>query len=232
MSSTRFIAGGFAALIAFTGLALAFSRPSSASPASSSESLARRLPVASFRVVERESGPTNYYRLFKDGDPPFIRAEYRPPFETTVLAVQVADADRAAARVLSWRWRAVTLPKGGNECQPGKGDSAAVIYASWRRGLRWYTLKYVWSAVAAKGAVCDTKSNPFVAQKTVVLQTGGSLNVWKTERIDLKAEFRKHFEGGDASASVPDFLGVGIMTDGDQTQSDSSADYADFVLER
>ncbi|HET7538365.1 MAG TPA: DUF3047 domain-containing protein [Polyangiaceae bacterium] len=228
MASTRFIAGGFATLSALLALWLALSSES----ARAAEQGGRRLPVAAFRVVERESGPTNYYRLVKDADPPFIRAEYHPPYETTVLAVPVAEADRASARVLSWRWRAVTLPNGGNECRPGKGDSAAVIYATWRRGLRWYTLKYVWSAVGPKGAVCDKKSNPFVAQNTVVLETGGPLSVWKSERVDLRAEFRKHFENGDASASVPDFLGVGIMTDGDQTHSDSSADYADFVLER
>ena len=196
------------------------------------EQAPRRLPLASFRVVPRESGPTNYYRLFKDSDPPFIRAEYHPPYETTVLGVQVPEGDRASARVLRWRWRAVTLPKGGNECQAGKGDSAAVIYISWRRTLRWYALKYVWSAVGPKGAVCDKKSNPFAAQNTVVLESGAPLGVWKTERIDLKAEFRKHFENGDPTASVPDFMGVGLMSDGDQTNSDSSADYADFVLER
>jgi len=224
VSRRRFFAAGFAALVAFSGLSLAFSR--------AAQQAGQRLPVTSFRVVERESGPTNYYRLHKNADPPFIRAEYHPPYETTVLAVQVADADRAPARVLSWRWRALALPKGGNECQAGKGDSAAVIYLSWRRGLRWYTLKYVWSAVGTKGAVCDEKSSPFVAQKTVVLESGAPLDVWKSERIDLKAEFRKHFENGDPSASVPDFLGIGIMSDGDQTRSDSSADYADFVLER
>lgn len=228
MSSVRFAVAGFAALTAFAGLGMAFS----AASAGAAEQAARRLPVAAFRVVERESGPTNYYRLFKNADPPFIRAEYHPPYETTVLAVQVADADRASARALSWRWRALALPKGGNECQAGKGDSAAVIYVSWRRGLRWYTLKYVWSAVGTKGAVCDKKRNPFVAQDTVVLETGAPLNAWKSERIDLRAEFRKHFENGDAKASVPDFLGVGIMSDGDQTHSDSSADYADFVVER
>jgi len=226
VSSVRFVVAGFAALTAFAGLGLAFSSAGAATQAG------HRLPVAAFRVVERESGPTNYYRLFKDADPPFIRAEYHPPFETTVLAVPVADDDHAAARVLSWRWRALILPKGGNECQAGKADSAAVIYLSWRRGLRWYTLKYVWSAVGTKGAVCDKKSNPFVAQNTVVLETGAPLNEWKTERIDLRAEFRKHFENADPAASVPDFLGVGIMSDGDQTHSDSSADYADFVLER
>ncbi|MEI9952417.1 MAG: DUF3047 domain-containing protein [Pseudomonadota bacterium] len=228
MTPTRFVAAGFAALIAFAGLGLAFSSAS----ASATQQAGHRLPVAAFRVVERESGPTNYYHLHQEADPPFIRAEYHPPYETAVMAVQVADGDRAAARALSWRWRAQTLPKGGNECQAGKGDSAAVIYVSWRRTLRWYTLKYVWSAVGSKGAVCDKKSSPFVAQNTVVLETGAPLNAWKTERIDLKAEFRKHFEGGDMTASVPDFLGVGIMSDGDQTHSDSAADYADFVVER
>jgi len=218
---------GFAALAVFAGVGAAFSGLSGAA-----EQRARHFPVAAFKVVERESGPTNYYKLHRDADPPFIRAEYHPPFETTVLGVEVPDADRAAARTLSWRWRAVTLPKGGNECQEGKGDSAAVVYISWRRTLRWYALKYVWSAVGPKGAVCDKKSNPFAAQNTVVLETGAPLDVWKTERIDLKAEFRKHFEGGDPTASVPDFMGVGIMSDGDQTHSDSSADYADFVLDR
>jgi len=224
VAGSRFILAGLAALVVFAGLGAAFSAAAEQSP--------RQLPLASFRVVARESGPTNYYRLFKDADPPFIRAEYHPPFETTVLGMPVPEADRASARALSWRWRAVTLPKGGNECEAGKGDSAAVIYVSWRRALRWYALKYVWSAVGPKGAVCDKKSNPFAAQNTVVLESGAPLNVWQTERIDLKAEFRKHFEHGDATASVPDFLGVAIMSDGDQTHSDSSADYADFVLER
>ena len=224
MGPNRVVLVGLTALAVFAGFGAALS--------GAAEAGARRLPVADFRVVERESGPTNYYRLFKDADPPFIRAEYHPPYETTVLGVQIPDADRASARALSWRWRAVTLPKGGNECEAGKGDSAAVVYVSWRRTLRWYALKYVWSAVGPKGAVCDKKSNPFMAQDTVVLQSGAPLNAWRSERIDLKAEFRRHFENGDPQASVPDFLGVGIMSDGDQTRSDSSADYADFVLER
>ena len=224
VSPRRFLIAGFAALAVFAGLGGALS--------SAAQTGARRLPVGSFRVVERESGPTNYYKLFKDAEPPFIRAEYHPPFETAVLGVQVADGDREQAKALSWRWRAVTLPKGGNECADGKGDSAAVVYVSWRRTLRWYALKYVWSDVGPKGAVCDKKSNPFAAQNTVVLESGAPLNAWKTERIDLKTEFRKHFEHGDPTASVPDFMGVGIMSDGDQTHSDSSADYADFVLER
>ena len=67
---------------------------------------------------------------------------------------------------------------------------------------------------------------------TIILESGGPLGAWRTEQIDLKQEFRRHFSDGDTNAEVPDFVGVGIMTDGDQTKSESSADYASFVLQR
>jgi hypothetical protein len=172
----------------------------------------------------------NYYRLVNEERMTFIRAEYRSPLETTVLGFQVADAHRPKAKRLAWSWRAITLPKGGDECSEGKGDSAAVVYVTWKRALRWYTLKYVWSSVGTRGKVCDKKRNPFVAQDTIIVESGGPLGMWKRHEIDLRAEFRKHFEDGDPEAKVPDFGGVAIMSDGDQTRSDSAADYANFVL--
>ncbi len=122
------------------------------------------------------------------------------------------------------------MPRDGDECAPGKGDSAAVVYVTWKHALRYYTLKYVWSAVGTKGRVCDKKRNPFVAQDTVILESGAPLDVWRTETLDLKSEFRKHFADGDPHADVPDFMGIGIMSDGDQTHSESSADFGAFVL--
>jgi hypothetical protein len=133
---------------------------------------------------------------------------------------------------LSWRWRAQALPIGGNECVKTKSDSAAVVYVTWRRGLRWYALKYVWSSSVQRGTVCEKKRNPFRAQDTIVLESGGPLNEWRTVELNPDAEFRRHFEPGDASAAVPDLIGVGLMSDGDETASKSSADWADFVLKK
>jgi hypothetical protein len=192
----------------------------------------RLLDVSGWKVVQRESGKVNYYTIVRDSAMPFIRARYRPPYATTVLGFPVADDDRGAARSLRWQWRAMTLPQGGNECEHGKGDSAAVVYVTWKRGLKWYTLKYVWSAIGPKGAVCDRKRSLFSAQDTIILESGGPTQSWVGEAIDLKSEFRNHFADGRADASVPDFIGIGIMTDGDQTRSESAADYADFVLSR
>jgi hypothetical protein len=186
--------------------------------------------AAAFRVIEQKSGPVNYYRVVNEGPTPFIRASYRPPLETTVLGVEVLPSDRGRATKLAWSWRATKLPRAGDECVEGKTDSAAVVYATWKRGLRWYSLKYVWSSVGKRGKVCDRKRNPFVAQDTIILESGGPLSVWKKEQIDLRAEFRRHFEDGDQGASVPDLVGIGIMSDGDQTRSESAADYAGFEL--
>lgn len=183
-----------------------------------------------FQVVKRDSGPVNYYQVVEADGGAYIHSAYKPPDETMTRGYQVPDEKRRAFHTLSWRWRAVNLPLGGNECADGKGDSAAVVYVTWKRGLKWYALKYVWSAVGPKGAVCDKKSNWFRAQQTVILETGGPLNTWVNESIDLDAEYRKHFEDGDPKAEVPDFMGVGIMSDGDQTHSLSSADFANFVL--
>jgi hypothetical protein len=191
-----------------------------------------RLEAKAFRIVPSESGPVNYFQRVDSPTGDFIRASYKPPYKTAVLGVEIPEDFRQGLTNLTWRWRAVALPAGANECAKGKSDSAAVVYVTWRRGLRWYALKYVWSSNAKKGSVCEKKRNPFRAQDTVVLESGEPTNTWKTVSINPAAEFRAHFENGDASAEVPDLIGIGLMSDGDQTQSDSSADYADFVLSK
>lgn len=197
--------------------------------------LAAALPAAAradgvdlrrFTVIERDSGPTSYYTVLHDDGHDFIRAVYRPPLETVVVGVELSDGERRAARRLSWRWRALALPAGGDACVPGKGDSAAAVYVSWKRGVRWYTLKYVWAAGGAAGVSCRRKRTPFSAQETVVLAAGPPLMTWRREEIDLALAFREHFGGDD----VPALVGVAVMTDGDQTGSVSAADYADFTL--
>lgn len=187
--------------------------------------------VGQWRVIERESGPTNYYVAVRDGGGSYLRGYYRPGMETTVLGWQVPDNVRASAQTLRWRWRVESFPKEADECASGRTDSAAVVYATWKRGLHWYTIKYVWSTVGGKGNVCDKHRNPFSSQDTVILESGGATDQWHAEELDLKAEFRRHFEDGRADADVPDFVGIGIMSDGDQTRSDSAADYGSFTID-
>jgi hypothetical protein len=210
--------------------ALVFAAAASATPVKEPAAKVIRADVERWRLVDSQSGPVNYYSIVRDADRAFIRGAYRPPNKKAVFGFEIPEASRKAVRRLEWSWRAMKMPTGGDECRPEKGDSPAVLYVTWRRFLRWYAIKYVWSSTQKPGTVCDRKRNSFVAQDTVVLESGGPLGVWKHEAIDLAREFRTHFGEGNPKAEVPPLVGLGVMTDGDQTKSESAGDYADFVL--
>jgi hypothetical protein len=197
---------------------------------SSASAHGRELDFGDLRPVE--SGHHGYYTVRKDDDGTFLHAEYRVGEPATKEALVLRDADKAGRHRLSWRWRALVLPVGGSDCDPNKTDSAAAVYVAWRNGLRWYGLKYSWSTDARVGSVCDSRNNPFLRGETVVLRAGGPLGQWASESIDVEAEFRSHFAGGDPRAEVPELIGIAVLTDGDDTKSPASADYASFVLSR
>jgi hypothetical protein len=227
-----------AALIALCGRADA--EPSSESSSARAPAAASLAPahethfsVHDFRVIDSESGPENYYEVFDEPNPreSFIHAGYRPPMETMTMALRFPDRMHHGVKKIRWTWRAVAIPRGANDCVDGKGDSAAIVYVSFKNGLKWYTLKYVWAdAGATKGQSCAQKDNLFVRQDAIVRESGGPTNRWITEEIDPTADFRKYFANNNPHADVPDLAGVAIMSDGDQTRSISSADYRDFTV--
>jgi hypothetical protein len=131
---------------------------------------------------------------------------------------------------IRWRWRALVLPQHGNECAPGLGDSAAAVYITWKSGLRWYTLKFIWSAEAKVGSTCNKTRSPFVFSDSIIMRSGRTSSDWVTEEVDPNALFEQHFIDTGDTTSLPELQGFGILTDGDQTHSESSADYAGFEI--
>ena len=229
---------GVATMCAAVGKAVQAAPATAAAPAAATQAAAKaaaaggalRAAVEQWRIIDSQSGPVNYYSLLRDGPRTFVRGAYQPPNKKAVLGFEVPDAQRNRLHRLEWSWRAIKFPEQGDECVKEKGDSSAVVYVTWRRFLRWYSLKYVWSTTRTPGSVCDRRRNTFVAQDTIVLESGGPAGVWKHESIDLVREFRAHFGEGDEHAEVPPLMGLGVMTDGDQTKTESTGDYADFVL--
>jgi hypothetical protein len=189
-----------------------------------------KLDVHRFQVLERDSGPVSYYYRIKEDGEDWIRARYRPPLETVTLGMEMPESLRQHVKKLRWRWRVRAFPKHGNECQDGHGDSAANVFVTFKRGLRYYLLKYSWSTEGLKGVVCDQRRNPLMVRDTIILESGGALNTWKDEEIDTRGEFVRHF--GGTREDVPELVGIGLMTDGDQTNSPSEADYGGFSVTR
>jgi hypothetical protein len=193
------------------------------------QSLAHEYRFDLHKLRRYESGTGwGYYQLM-DGER-FLRGTYKPGTDTVSLGLETPEALRSKAKRLRWRWRVLALPENGNECKRGVQDSAAVVYVTFKGGLKWRIIKYVWSTVGPRGATCDKKRYLFGSQDTVIQESGGPTEIWREEEIDLRAAYIEHFADGDPSASVPDFVGVGLLTDGDSTNSPAIADFADFTV--
>jgi hypothetical protein len=207
----------------------AVSSPDKVAAAGSAEQRTQ-LDVRTFRRVKSGKG-IGYFKIVNDpADGTFLHGSFRSGMKTVTLATQVPESLRTSARRLRWRWRVLAFPEKGDECRSGFTDSAAVVYVTFKSGMAWRALKYVWSTVGPLGKTCGSKKSYFVSQDTIVLESGGPTGVWRKEEIDLHAEYREHFEGGNPKASVPAFVGVAVLTDGDQTRSTAIADFADFEV--
>jgi hypothetical protein len=186
------------------------------------------IPASSFQIVAQDSGPVNYYSVVKEGELEMIRSVYRPPTPTAVLGAVIPEAARKTVKEFTWRWRVHQLPKDSNDCGPGFSDSGAAVFLFFKAGLKYKILKYVWATTGKVGSYCQSKRGWFLDRDTIVLKVGGPLDVWRTEVVDPRLAFARHFE--TKPEDVPDFEGVGLMTDGDQSNSVVESDYADFKV--
>jgi hypothetical protein len=125
---------------------------------------------------------------------------------------------------LSWKWKAVKLPPGGNETEKRKNDSVAGIYVSFKSGLFFKALKYVWSTTLPKGT--STQSPYSSSVKIIVLESGQDTpGKWVFEQVNIKEDAKRYFGDG-----LTEINGLGIMTDSDNTESTAEAYYADIRL--
>jgi len=186
------------------------------------------LDIRSFGVVKQSSGKDDYYSFQSGPEGTYLAARYRPPFDTMVRGIEAPQRYRRTLAGIRWRWRVVTFPKGADDCDPKVGDAAGGVFATFKAGLKVMVIKYVWNTVGPAGRSCELANNMFFAKREVVLRSGGATGVWHTETVDPRQDFVRYF--GGKLEDVPEFVALGVLTDGDATNSRSEADYAGFVL--
>jgi len=180
------------------------------------------------RARKQSSGPVDYYKVETGPEGPYLTARYHPPLDTVVKGIETPAAFRRTVAAVRWRWRVREFPKGGDDCNPDVGDAAAGVFVTFKAGLKVMTLKYVWNSVGRIDRSCELANNLFFAKRVVVLRSGGPVDTWQTETVEPRRDFVRYF--GGRLEDVPDFVAIGVLTDGDATNSRSAADYADFVL--
>lgn len=169
----------------------------------------------------RESAGRDVYSVRNEGDGVFLHAESAGNSHSIGHDLSV---DPSEYPHLSFFWRALNLPAGGNENRKETNDGALgvyVIFEGWAIPPR--AIKYVWSSSLPEGT--ETVSPYSGKTKVVVLRSGPErAGHWISEAVNVLEDYRRLF----GEERVPRIKGIGILTDSDNTGSFSSGDYREF----
>lgn len=188
----------------------------------------KNLLVSSFTKFDSLSGSDNYYSIIDSSGFAFIRANYTPGNKLVKLGYQL-PGDLCNATHLSWQWRIIAPPLNSNEEDKGRNDSGGAIYLIFKSHGQINIIKYLFSATLPEGKII--KRHPlYPIYKLFMVVTNSLTNVnkgrWITASVNFRSDYIKLYGGHNC----PPLLGIGIMTDGDQTGSNVVADYGNFCI--
>jgi hypothetical protein len=164
------------------------------------------------------------FQVQADGAQHVLRA--RAVGEAVGLGHGIHGWDMQRYPYLTWRWKAVTLPKGADETKSELDDTAASVQGVWLIGFPFMvrTLRYTWSSTLPTST---RASNRLGHDQLVVLESGAEhRNQWRQATVNVLEHYQQWFGMTDATPPT----GISIQTDADSTQSSAEAYYADFRL--
>ncbi len=130
--------------------------------------------------------------------------------------------------VLTWRWKVVTLPTGGDVRQRATDDQAAQVYLVFPRWpaprVNSDVVGYIWDSRAPVGTKLTSPQSANV--KVVVLQSGAErLGRWVREERNVYADYIELF-----GREPPRIGQVALMVDSDNTQSQAEVLIEELVF--
>ena len=121
--------------------------------------------------------------------------------------------------ILTWRWRAHTLPVGADErYKRGANAAAAAVYVifsyQWITGIPTF-IKYNWSTSQPIGTATRGSLSRY---KFEVVESGiAQLGQWSEVRVDVYEDYVRRFGGKPPNKIVA----IAILTDGDASEWES-----------
>lgn len=177
---------------------------------------------SSFRTYPFQRGKAEgVYVVKEEGGNKFLSAKDDKDVSVQTYKKFMWDATKQPN--FTWKWRAITLPKGAAENNKATNDSACGVYVVFG-GYTGKALKYVWSSTLPVGSFYEKKPNEFYF---VVAESGPSkVGTWQTESVNVVEDYKKAFK--EDLTKNPD--GFGLLTDGNATHTAAACDYDDFAI--
>ncbi len=132
--------------------------------------------------------------------------------------------------ILEWRWKVVSLPKGGDARRKETDDEAAQLYVTFPRfpsAVRSRIIGYIWDSTAPAGAIFPSQKVNTVT--FVVVRSGDAdLGKWVTETRNVSEDYRRIY-GEEPAESVG---GVSISINSQNTRSRAESYFGEILFRK
>jgi Protein of unknown function (DUF3047) len=132
--------------------------------------------------------------------------------------------------VLQWRWKAVTLPKGGDSRKKETDDQGVQIYVTFPRfpqAVRSRIIGYVWDTTAPAGTFVRSEKSGTVTY--VVVRSGAAgLGEWHTESRNVCEDYKKIYSEEPAEPVGA----VSVAIDSNDTKSTAESYVGEILFKK
>ena len=127
--------------------------------------------------------------------------------------------------ILSWKWKVLALPEGGDFRDHDTDDQAAQLFLAFASRK---IIVYLWDTTAPKGLIADAYAPPFTKVKAIVVRSGYTeTGKWLSETRNAYEDFKKLF-----GEEPPPITGIRLQINSQHTESSGESLFADVVFEK
>jgi hypothetical protein len=145
-----------------------------------------------------------------------------------MFATHLGQVDLHRTPILRWRWRAITLPTGGDGRMRERDDQAIGIYVSTGGPLRQKSVAYRWETDTPVGTEGDSSyAAGIVKAKWFALRNAKEVGSFFVEERNVARDFQRAF------GFVPDDVSIGVTCNSQYTGTTAAAelDWIELVAE-
>lgn len=178
----------------------------------------------------RNENKSSEYRILSEDDNSYLHAR---SINSDNFIIKQIDVDIAEYPYLNWRWRVHDLPVKGDESVKAYCDAAASIALVLNKSrIVPKSIKYSWSTSLAKDSISKSPFAFWPSRCDIrIVESGeGYKGQWKTEKINVLEDYKIFYKRKNVKSKM--IHAIVIMTDSDNTNSPSSADYDDIYFSK
>ena len=200
--------------------------------------------------VREEEGGNKYLEAYAD-ERMKQEVDEEEEVELDVKVVRLIKKHQFEAQetpYLRWKWRVHIFPTGSQEDVQYLNDTAASVYVYFLRHVGSpKIIQYIWSRALTVGRAFKNPSEngDFPTHFKIVRSGPGPSDAtglqWVQEEVNVYQDFidiyvkenpdiyYKTLANGEKVLDLPPIMGIGVLTDANNTATEAKADYDDFV---